>query len=98
MHIHDSHSLVPAKDASSQKLDKNCNNNQLRLKRSVKYGWQFIIISSNVTLEVPLLHPCKVSDRLTKELGQHMNSKTSFSALCFIKSKHPKAILAVKCY
>ena len=98
MHIHNSHSLVPAKDVSSQKLDKKCNNNQLRLKGSVKYAWQFIISSSNVTLEVPLLHPYKVPDRLTKELGQHMNSKTSFSALCFIKSKHPKAILAVKCY
>ena len=98
MHIHDTHSLVPAKDVSSQKLYKNCHSNQLRLKRSVTYGWEFIISSSNVTLEVPLLHPYKVPDRLTKELGQHMNSKTSFSALCFIKSKHPKAILAVKCY
>ena len=100
MHIHNSHSLVPAKDISSQKLDKKCNNNQLRLKISVKYAWQFIISSLllNVTLEVPLLHPYKVSDRSTKELGQHMNSKTSFSAVCFIKSKHPKAILAVKCY
>ena len=98
MHIHNSHSLVPEKDASSQKIDKKCNNNQLRLKRTVKYAWQFIISSSNATLEVPLLHTYKVSDRSTKELGQHMNSKTSFSAVCFIKSKHPKAILAVKCY
>ena len=64
----------------------------------MKYAWQFIISSSTVTLKVPLLHPCKLSDGSTKELGQHMNSKICCSAASFIKSKHAKAILAVKCY
>ena len=73
--VHNSHSRVHAEEYLFEKLDKKCNNNQLRLKRSMRYAWQFIIsYLVNVMLEVPFLHPYEVSDGSTKELGQHMNS------------------------
>ena len=63
------------KNIWTKKLGKKRNNNQLRLQRSMRYAWQFIIsYLLNVTLELPFLHPYKVSDGSTKELGQHMNS------------------------
>ena len=67
--VHNSHSRVHAEEYLFKKLDKKCNNNQLRLKRSMRYAWQFIIsYLLNVTLELPFLHPYKVSDGSRKEL------------------------------
>ena len=80
--VRKSHSRVHAEEYLFEKLDKICNNNQLRLKRSMRYAWQFInSYLLNVTLEVPFLHPYEVSDGLTKELGQHMNSHAALPSV-----------------